>query len=38
MKKLLAILCFGVFAMGPAQADYSIGFSGVAGFIDATGK
>ncbi len=38
MKKLLAILCFGVFAMGSAHAEYSVGLSGVAGFIDATGK
>jgi len=38
MKKLLAILCFSTFVMGSAQAEYSVGLSGVAGFIDATGK
>ena len=38
MKKLLAILCFGMFAMGSANAEYSIGLSGNAGFLDATGK
>lgn len=38
MKKLLAILCLSAFAMGSAQAEYSVGISGVAGFIDATGK
>ena len=37
MKKLIAIICFSIFAMGSANSEIIAGISGNIGMLDAKG-